>query len=51
MTRWVFDLESDGLLPTVSKIHCIVLRNVETNQVKTYDGDKIKDGLVLTPEC
>ena len=47
MTRWVFDLESDGLLPTVSKIHCIVLRNVETNEVKTYDGDMIGDGLFL----
>ena len=45
MSRWVFDLESDGLLPTVSRIHCIVLRNVETNEVQTYEPDEIKAAL------
>ena len=42
MTRWVWDLESDGLLDTVSKIHCIVLRHVETDEVQTYGPDEIK---------
>ena len=42
MTRWVWDLESDGLLDTISKIHCIVLRHVETDEVQTYGPDEIK---------
>jgi len=42
VTRWVWDLESDGLLDTVSKIHCIVLRHVETDEVQTYGPDEIK---------
>lgn len=36
MSRWVWDLESDGLLDTISKIHCIVLRHVETDEVQEY---------------
>ncbi len=47
MTRWVFDLESDGLLPTLSKIHCLVLRDADTNEVRAYHGKDIRDGLFL----
>ena len=42
MSRWVFDLESDGLLDTISKIHCVVLRHVETDEVQTYGPSSIK---------
>lgn len=45
MSRWVFDLESDGLLDTISKIHCVVLRHVETDEVQTYGPDEIKAAL------
>lgn len=45
MTRWVWDLESDGLLDTITKIHCIVLRHVETDEVQTYGPDEIKAAL------
>ena len=38
--RWIWDLESDGLLDTISKIHCIVLRNVETDEVQQYGPDE-----------
>ncbi len=38
--RWIWDLESDGLLDTISKIHCIVLRNVETDEVQKYGPDE-----------
>ena len=31
--RLVFDLESDGLLEEVSKVHCIVIKNLDTNEV------------------
>lgn len=29
MSKYVLDIESDGLLPELTKIHCIVLKNVE----------------------
>lgn len=45
MTRWVWDLESDGLLDKITKIHCIVLRHVETDEVQTYGPDEIKAAL------
>ena len=45
MTRWVWDLESDGLLDKITKIHCIVLRHVETDEVQTYGPDDIKAAL------
>lgn len=47
MSRWVFDLESDGLLDTITKIHCIVLRHMETGEVKSFGPDEINDALYL----
>ena len=47
MTRWIFDLESDGLLKQMTKLHCLVLRNPDTNEVRAYHGRDIKDGLFL----
>lgn len=31
--RYCFDIETDGLLDKVTKIHCIVLKNIDTNEV------------------
>jgi len=36
MTRLLFDIETDGLLDTMSKIHCIVTKDMDTNEIKTY---------------
>jgi DNA polymerase I len=33
--RVVFDVETDGLLPDLTKIHCLVLRDVDTNEVRS----------------
>ena len=33
MTSWVVDLESDGLLHQLTKVHCLVLRHTETGEV------------------
>jgi len=32
----IFDLETDGLLDTVSKIHCLVIKDTDTDEVFTY---------------
>jgi len=50
----IFDLESDGLLPELTKIHCIWVADTETGQFHNYtdnkheekDGD-IQDALTL----
>ena len=31
--RLVFDIETDGLLEEVSKVHCIIIKNLDTNEV------------------
>ena len=41
----IFDLETDGLLDDVTKIHCMVTHDTETGEVKTYDPDHIEDGI------
>ena len=33
MAKYIFDVESDGLLSTITKLHCIVLKNIEDNTV------------------
>lgn len=36
MKRYVFDIEGDGLYDTITRIHCIVIRDVGTGRVWTY---------------
>lgn len=40
----IFDIECDGFLDTVSKIHCLVIKDTNQDEVYTYVGD-IKEGL------
>ena len=48
--KLIFDLETDGLLPELTKIHCLVAKDIETNQVYSYRPDKVEDGLELLSE-
>lgn len=45
----IFDIETDGLLDTVSKVHCLVIRNAETGSTRSYADQKgyrpIREGL------
>ena len=43
--RLAFDIETDGLLRTISTIHCIVARDLDTNEEYRWDNGTIKDGL------
>ncbi len=36
MSRLVYDIESDGLLDEITKIHCIVTRDVDSGVIKAY---------------
>ena len=41
----VFDIETDGLLPELTVIHCIVARDLVTGQEHVWDNGNIKEGL------
>ena len=43
--RLAFDIETDGLLRSLTKIHCIVARDLDTNEEYRWDNGTIKDGL------
>lgn len=34
--RWIWDIEADNLLPELTKIHCYVLREVDTGEVLSF---------------
>lgn len=42
---FIFDIETNGLYEDVTKIHCLVIKDLPFNKVETYTGDKIEDGL------
>ena len=44
--RLAFDIETDGLLDVVSKIHCIAAQDLDTNQQYFWDDD-IRTGLAF----
>ena len=46
--RLVFDIETDGLFDDVSKVHCIVLKDLDTKEVIT---PKIKKAMQLLSEA
>src|SRR5262249_13187632 len=43
--RLIFDLESDGLLETVTRVHCIVIGEPDSARVYEYGPDRIPDAL------
>ena len=36
--RYVFDIETNGLLDQVTKIHCIVAANLTTRKLEVLNG-------------
>ena len=47
MSRCIFDIETDGLLETVTKVHCIVIYDIDNDQMKSFSGEETLDGLFL----
>ena len=45
--KFVFDIETNGLLDALNKIHCIVLKDIETEKVYSFTPDKVEEGLEL----
>ena len=45
--RLAFDIETDGLLRGLTKIHCIVARDIDTDEEYRWDNGDIKKGLAF----
>jgi len=45
MTTLIGDIETDGLLDTATKVHCLVLQDAETEEVYSYGPNEIQEGL------
>ena len=45
--KLIFEIEADHLLEQVTKVWCIVARDVDTGQIYTFDPDEIEQGLDL----
>jgi DNA polymerase-1 len=45
MASYIFDLESDGFLDEATKLHSLVLKDIDTGQVYSYHGSTIPEGL------
>ena len=49
--KYIFDVETNGLLDSLNKIHCIVLKNIETEEVHSFTPDEVEEGLKLLSEA
>ncbi|WP_196599042.1 DNA polymerase [Pectinatus frisingensis] len=41
----LFDIETDGLLDTVSKLHCMCIYDTSTNKMSRYDPTQVEEGV------
>ena len=45
--QYVFDIETNGLLDQLTKIHCLVIKDINTEEVYSFRPDKVEEGLKL----
>ena len=43
----VFDIETNGLLDTVDKVHCLVIKDTETGEVQSFRPHQIEEGVAV----
>lgn len=51
MKTLLFDLESDGLLDTVTKIHCIAIKDIATNEDYFFGPDEVMRGIEMLKQA
>ena len=53
--RLLYDVETNGLLPTMDRIHCLVMQDVDTDEMFIFrnnaDGNDIADGITMLEEA
>ena len=42
---FIFDLETDGLLDEVTRVHCLVIKSTDSGEVTSYTGKDIEAGI------
>lgn len=47
MTTLIFDLETNGFLEQMDRIHCLVIRDAETGEVWSLHGSSIDTGIAM----
>lgn len=51
MSRVVFDIETDGLLDTLTTIHSLVIKDIDTGEVLSLHGRNVDQGLARLSEA
>jgi len=49
--KYIFDIETDGLLDELTTIHCLVLREIDTNEVTVFQKGEINLGIKMLLEA
>ncbi len=47
MSSCIFDIETDGLVEDCTKVHCIVIYDIEKDKMLSFTGEEKLDGLFL----
>ena len=50
MSSCVFDIETNGLNEKLTKVHCIVIYDIEKQDLYKYDPDHVPDGIAKLSE-
>jgi len=45
--RVVFDIETNGFLAELTKIHCLAILDIDTGEIKSYGPSQIEEGLLI----
>lgn len=45
--KLLFDIEADGLLDTITKVHVIAIKNLDTGEATAYSRDTLEEGIEL----
>ena len=45
MKRLLFDIETNGLIPELDRIHCIAIKELNKGSVRSYSPDRIREAL------
>ena len=49
--KLIFDIETDGLMSSVTKVHCIVIKKIDTNKIYSFKYDEIDKALKLLSDA
>ena len=49
--KLIFDVETNGFVSDATKVHCIVIKNLDTNKFYSYKYDEIEKGLKLLSDA